>query len=222
MDLLTILSTCSLAKDFGLVLAMTMAFSHGDRFTVRAAAEVGDVELSDLSEDDDAPTTARTKEVALADLKRVVDPVVGLLPVPVAWAALYQATPADLLDACINVSIATAQLSEFERACAARGRRARSCALHAYVAAAEIPLFEMAAQDALREHAIPSAGPSVIESEAVYGASVFAGTGTPSRTRGADRVFVHTSSEPAAPKQPAPKESAAPQLRNQTKDPTTR
>ena len=204
MDLLTVLSTCSLAKDFSLVLAMAMAFSQGEPLTVRAAADVDDAVLDDTSfEDDDQGP--RTREVARAEMRRFKQPVVGLLPVPIAWAARYQHAPDDLLDACVGVSVATAQLSEFERACVGRsGRRARECVLHAYAEAADIPLFELAVLDALQaQHPSSNAADVVIETEEILGAGLFASE-VPEPVQGPNRVLVSVDPPPPPEKKPEP------------------
>jgi hypothetical protein len=202
VDLLTVLSTCSLAKDFGLVLAMAMTYSQGEPYTVRGAAAVGDVPLEDAALNSDEEPT-RTRETARADMRRFKHPVVGLLPVPVAWAARYQHAPEDLLDACTGVSIATAQLSEFERACAGRGRSTRQCALHAYVEAADIPLFELAVLDALRgQHFAEGASAVEVVTDEILGAGLFVSDAPVERVGAADRVLV--SVEPPAQKKSEP------------------
>lgn len=209
MDLLTVLASCSLAKDFGLVLAMALTYSQGEPFTVQSAADVGDVPLDDteLPADEEAP---RTRETARAEMRRLKHPVVGLLPVPVEWASRYQHTPEDLLDACAGVSVATAQLSEYERACVGHRRGARECALHAYVEAAGIPLFELAVLDALRGQHLPSnAGAVAVDTEEILGAGLFAPDGPADRVRGANRMLVSVDPPPAQPP-PPPAPATAP------------
>jgi hypothetical protein len=194
MDLLTVLSTCSLAKDFGLVLSMTMSFSHGEPYTVRAAVDATDAML-DAAALDGVETAPHTREAALSDMRRIKQPLIGLLPVPPEWAAMYQATPEELLDPCVNVSVATAQLSLYERQCAGRGRKARSCALHAYSEAAGIPFFEFAVLESLREQHLPSnSAPVLVESNDVLGASLLVDDAPSARPKGADRILVFVDS----------------------------
>jgi hypothetical protein len=211
VDLLTVLSSCSLAKDFGLVLAMALTYSKGEPYTVRAATDVGRVPLDDakLLGDAEAP---RTRDTARAEMRQLKHPIVGLLPVPVEWAARYQHTSEDLLDACAGVSVATAQLSEFERACAGRRRGARSCALHAYVEAAGIPLFELAVRDALRAQRFPSTVAVVVETDEILGADLFVPDAPAGQVNNADRVLV-PADPPPEPKKESERESNKPEGR---------
>ena len=208
MDVLAVLTQCSFAKDFGLVLAMLMHHSGGDPFVVREAdaAEVADDEYDD---DGDAQARARTREAALADMRRFERPLIGLMPVPPAWAAIYERRPEDLLDPCTNIAVATAQLSAYERRCAGR-RDPRSCALHAYAQEIEALLFELEVLDALAQDNPPRTAPAVIETSTIVGADPLV-SGTPSRGD-IGGMFVFTTPVPVpvpAPEpQPAPKPSA--------------
>jgi hypothetical protein len=196
MNLLGVLAQCSLAKDFALVLAMAMSHSGGDPYTVRSA----DVELAsddDADESTDVPGAARTREAALADIKRLRQPLIGLLPVPPEWAAIYQFRPEDLLDACINVSVATAQLSAYERRCAKR-RDARSCALHAYAQEADALLLEFEVLDALGSDSPQRVAPVKIDTPDVLGADPLV-TATPTRNEiGGMFVFTEPVQAPAS------------------------
>ena len=94
MDLLTTIATCSLANDFTLVVAMALSFSQGNPYTVKDATEVAaaplyGTELAPENADDQATAQPRTRDEAIAAIKRVeamkAQPLVGLLPVPPAW-----------------------------------------------------------------------------------------------------------------------------------------
>jgi hypothetical protein len=201
VDVLAVLSQCNFAKDFGLVLAMLMHHSGGDPFVVREAdaAEVADDEYGDAG---DAQARARTRDAALADMRRFERPLIGLMPVPPAWAAIYERRPEDLLDPCTNIAVATAQLSAYERRCAGR-RDPRSCALHAYAQEIDALLFELEVLDALAQDNPPRTAPAVIDTSTIVGADPLV-SGTPSRGD-IGGMFVFTTPAPAAEPQPTAK-----------------
>ena len=117
--------------------------------------------------------TPETLEAAVAQLRASAAhggrPLVGLMQIPVTWAQAFNREPADLFDPCINVSIGTAMLSEFDYACAkvattaaaqGKGRgRARvphtDCVARAYAQAIGIP--ELRTVIALGMHYRPAA-----------------------------------------------------------------
>jgi len=204
MDVLGVLVQCSMAKDFGLVLAMLMSHSAGDPYVVKEA-DVNEVGFDDddyAYEQDDTPEAPRTRQEALADIRRLKQPLIGLLPVPPAWAAIYQHTPEDLLDPCTNVSVATAQLSLYERKCAHR-RDPRGCALHAYAQEADAMMFEFDVLDTLAWDNLPRSAPVAVETPEILGANPMV-SGTPSRgdVRGMF-VFTEPVPPPAAPAEAA-------------------
>jgi hypothetical protein len=102
------------------------------------AAIVDNVEQNPLSiivpddqSDPSAPAAApATLEQARARVHELIaggsSPLIGLMQVPAAWAQTFGREPEELLDACVNVSIGTAMLSEFEYACARRARSTRT------------------------------------------------------------------------------------------------
>jgi hypothetical protein len=148
---------------------------------------------------------ALTRAEALAKLQSLsADPMgvdatsagvvlVGLLPVPRTWAAMYQQQEESLLDPCTNVSIASAQLSEFEESCARQGDPTE-CALQRYADAAGAPLLVEAVHEAIAAHRIDMTDESMLRS------NVFAGEDDAHRTWGADRIFVPAQTTPARPK----------------------
>lgn len=194
MDFMIALGTCSLAKDFALALALLTSFSHGEPYTVRAREDVLNAPFDDAATDDTGAPAAsdpHTKRDALAQMRRLAraHPLVGLFPVPLTWARLYHVRHEDLLDPCINVSIATARLSEFEAECT--GRESRGCALRKYVEAAGIEPFEDAVLEMLRELDLPPGPGALVETEEVLSAPVFVPEADPDgRAFGADRVFI--------------------------------
>src|SRR5438105_2595817 len=109
MDVLTAILACSLHLDDQLVRAIVEIQSEGHEFFV------GD--LTELASDD----STRTLEAARAAVARLRvkghRPAFGLMGVPPEWARAYDHDPERLWDACVNVSIGTAKLSEFDYEC---------------------------------------------------------------------------------------------------------
>jgi hypothetical protein len=68
-----------------------------------------------------------TDDAALKIVDDIVNhggrPAVGLMALPITWATRYGRTTADLFDACINISVGTAVLSEHAAECGPRRRR---------------------------------------------------------------------------------------------------
>jgi hypothetical protein len=129
MDLLTAILTCSLYVDDQLVVAMAQANSQGNAYAVVDAH----LDLSDAP----ASPPPRSREGAQARLTQLESnggvPLVGLLPVPPAWASAFGRSVSDLLDGCTNIAIGTAMLSNFAQQCATdanpRSDRARGLAM---------------------------------------------------------------------------------------------
>lgn len=209
MDLLSSIATCSLHGDSALVIAMAMAFSHGNPYTVLNVAESAldsAAEEQDVSSKPEAAGAAHARAAADAQLRDMLAddglPVVGVLPVPASWAAQFGRKPTDLLNQCINISIATAKLSEFEYACG--GRSDRSCVLREYALATGMDWLE---QDVLDELALqglskdPSAAP---DPERTATSPLTASTAEErDREWGADRLFFVLPSDPPASLSPA-------------------
>jgi hypothetical protein len=146
MDVLAAILTCSLYADDALVRAI-IDNAH-DNPLVIFTLELDPATGSSLS----APETL---DAAIAQLREVVAhgerPVIGLMQVPVTWASAFGREAADLFDPCINVSIGTAMLSEFDYMCTQSkswpgSRRSaqlptsrRTCALRRYAQAVRMP-----------------------------------------------------------------------------------
>jgi hypothetical protein len=77
-------------------------------------------DLSDLNTYDSAKSVADPHRIVDATIAKGDRPAVGFMAVPVTWAARFGRTTDDLFDGCINISIATAMVSEFEHACTLR------------------------------------------------------------------------------------------------------
>jgi hypothetical protein len=221
MDLLTVLTQCSVPTDFTLLLSLALTFSHGQPYTVKTLEELelGSEDMQQLEAESRAAeiTTASrtlTRAQALAKLRGMVDEpesadsevavLVGLLPVPLAWAAIYEQSQDALLEPCTNVSIASAQLSEFEAGCG-RKRDSRQCALEHYAEAIGVPLFADAVRDTITRQALPASTTAHIDvtTETMLASAVFAQERTAQRAWGADRLFVVVPQPQHDPEPPA-------------------
>jgi hypothetical protein len=192
VDLLTTLAACSVAKDYTLVLAMAVAFSQGNVFTVKDAREIEAPPLYEpgMVDDQEAEQTPRTRDAAVAKLARLRDAgavvAAGLLPVMPEWAAQFQRSVPDLFDPCINVSIASAMVSQFEYECDAKAGRA--CVLQRYATAAGLEGFDTLVIEAIRSHGLPAGPSAVIETEEVFSNPIYP-TEPSKRDWGADKIF---------------------------------
>ena len=144
-SIIATLLACSLHPDDALLSSVVDAFSRGNPLTV------SDVALDTLDPRDDRlaeETASATVEDARAVVNRLLSdggqPVIGLLPARPEWA-LELGKPADaLFDACSNVEVASAKLSELDYACRTLGAtptapRRRACAIDRYAAAVGQP-----------------------------------------------------------------------------------
>lgn len=114
MDILTIVLACSLHFDDELVTALIHRVSNDNPLLV------GDLVTLETRE---RLSSVPEATAAVADiLKRGGRPAVGLMALPVTWAARYGRDPEDLFDSCTNVSVGTAILSEYDHLCRTRDR----------------------------------------------------------------------------------------------------
>jgi Transglycosylase SLT domain len=196
MDLLSAIATCSLHGDVTLVIAIAMTFSQGNPYAVRNVDERA-VDSYALEQEDSlrlpvsAATKPKTRAEAEAQMRSIIAsdgvPVVGLLPVPVSWAAQFGRKPTDLFNPCINVSIATAKLSEFEYEC---GKRGRSCVLKEYASAAAMDDLEQDVLDELAVEGLSKQRTAVVETEEMLRSPLKAAAAEErDRQWGADRLF---------------------------------
>jgi TolB-like protein len=107
--LLAFILSCSVHYDDHLVEALATTLSKSNQFFV------GD--LSTLDTYDGAHSVVEARKVVEAITTRGGRPAVGFMAVPVAWASRFGRTTDDLFDGCVNIGIATAMLSEYQRGC---------------------------------------------------------------------------------------------------------
>jgi hypothetical protein len=128
MDVLAIILACSLHPDDALVRALARIQSNENIYFV------GD--LATLKTRDGLTSAADALRVAQELERQGGRPAVGLLGVPLGWAARYGRAPIELFDACTNVALATSAFAEYAQRCgppsrsthgarAKRSRRAR-------------------------------------------------------------------------------------------------
>lgn len=221
MDVLSVIATCGLHGDVTLVIAMAMMFSHGNPYMVQDVAK--DADDAYVEEEGEslrlpvarAPKAPRTRAEAEAQLRSIVSdkgaPVVGLLPVPVSWAGIFGRTPSELFNPCVNVSIATAKLSEFEYECGG-SKGTRDCVLQRYAEAAAMEDFGQDVTDELDMQGMSKQGPAVIETQEMLSAQVQTGAEDRDRQWGADRLFFAwpTAQSPKAAKSGSRESPVAP------------
>jgi hypothetical protein len=119
MDVLVaLILSCSLHPDDNLVQGLAYRMSVANQFFV------GD--LSNLNTYDSAKSTAEAMRIANAIKTAGGRPAVGLMAVPLDWAARFGRAPEDLFDGCTNISIGTAMLSDFNRLCIGGPTRTRA------------------------------------------------------------------------------------------------
>jgi hypothetical protein len=109
MDILALILACSLHPDDALVRTLVDVQSSGNVYFV------GD--LSNLQTRDGLTSADAALKVAEEIAGKGGRPAVGLLGVPIEWAAHFGRSPRDLFDGCTNIAIGTAALSEYEAAC---------------------------------------------------------------------------------------------------------
>jgi hypothetical protein len=114
MDILTIILACSLHFDDDLVAALVHKVSSDNPFLV------GD--LVTLETHDHLTTIVEAKAAVQDILRHGGRPAVGLLGIPVTWASRYGRSPDELFDACTNIAVGTAALSEYASQCSPRRR----------------------------------------------------------------------------------------------------
>jgi hypothetical protein len=126
---LAALLACSLYADDALVTAIA------DNVEQNPLSIVTPDEHSDSDAAGTAPSTIDQARAKLGEIMaRGGSPLLGLMQVPPAWARTFGREPEELFDACVNVSIGTAMLSEFDYACARHVRTARAGAVRLAVA----------------------------------------------------------------------------------------
>jgi len=186
MDVLALILACSLHADDALVRVMVDVQSGGNLYFV------GD--LATLKTNDGLTSAADALRAAEEIAKHGGRPAVGLLGVPLDWAARFGHGPLDLFDGCTNIAIGTAMFSEYADACSPRrppsqltsqprGRRRPSRHTVALVAIRSCVLSRLAT--ALGLHGTPAeilkrvdVGPTTTRGEAPPQTSSIFGDGT--------------------------------------------
>jgi hypothetical protein len=115
MDLLTAVLACSLHPDDQLVRAIVQVQSEGQQLFV------GD--LTELKGTDSARTIAEAGTLLAGVERKGHRAALGLMGVSPAWAVQFDHQPSELWGACINISVGTAKLSEFDYECRHPKRR---------------------------------------------------------------------------------------------------
>jgi hypothetical protein len=114
MDLLTVILACSLHPDDRLVEAFIRKVSDANPFFL------GD--YVSLVTHDDLTSAEEVLNLAASISQKGGRPALGLMAIPISWAARFDRTPTDLLDGCTNISIGTAMMASFASECGIRAR----------------------------------------------------------------------------------------------------
>jgi hypothetical protein len=115
VDILTVILACSLHPDDQLVEAF-----------IRKVSDANPLFFGDfvtLATHDDLTSPDQVLELAATISEKGGRPALGLMAIPLSWAARFNRQPADLLDACTNISIGTAMMASFATECAPRAGR---------------------------------------------------------------------------------------------------
>jgi hypothetical protein len=114
VDVLAVILACSLYPDDALVRALVELQSEGNVYFV------GDT--STLQSKDALKSVEDALRVAEGIRAHGGRPAVGLLGVPLDWAARYERSPRELFDGCTNIAVGTAALAEYHDSCAKHSR----------------------------------------------------------------------------------------------------
>lgn len=189
MDLLAILLSCSMYFDDDLVRAIAQSTSHANQYFV---TDVG-IEMTALD-----PPEPHSLSAALARTDEIVakggHPVLGLMQLAAAWIHSFGRTRQDAFDACTNVAIGTAMLSQFDYECgstpssapASGDRQRRPCVIKKYGDAIGMPDFVTVTNLELRFQRPAPFAEHVLDKPIFYDGSV----GAADRDWGADRILV--------------------------------
>lgn len=138
MDILTAaIIACSLHSDEALVRALVQGQSQSVQYFV-----------GDLTELKGSGAPRQREEAAALLLtveKKGHRAALGFLGIPADWAEAFGHQPADLWDACVNISVGTAKLSEFDYECRSPKRQTprptanRACIVRRFARALNLP-----------------------------------------------------------------------------------
>jgi hypothetical protein len=162
VDIAALLLACSVHADDALLLSIAYVQGKGSPYAVT------DVSLQHLEQDDAlgielTPSSAKASREAVARILAISgEPVLGLLPVRPEWANELGKSLDDMFDACSNIAIASAKLSELDYGCRAKGLRfdapaRRACTLDHYGTSLGLPALRQAV---LADLLLPSPFPS--------------------------------------------------------------
>jgi hypothetical protein len=132
--------------DDDLVRAIAQSISHSNQYFV---SDVG-IEMTSL--DPPEPHTLADAMARVGEITAKGDhPVLGLMELPPTWIDAFGRTNRDAFDACTNVAIGTAMLSQFDYECrnsapttpttSTRNGQQRACVLRKYADAVAVPEF---------------------------------------------------------------------------------
>lgn len=186
MDLLATLLSCSIYFDDDLVRAIAQSTSHANQYFV---TDVG-IEMTAL--DPPEPHTlvgamARTEEI----IAKGGRPVLGLMQLTPTWIDSFGRTNRDAFDACTNIAIGTAMLSQFDYECGLSNatatpladRQRRACVIQRYADAIGVPEFVTVTNLELRFQRPAPFADHVLDTPILFVAATESGGG-------ADRIFV--------------------------------
>lgn len=122
MDILAIILACSLHADDRLVGTLIDVQSSGNPYFV------GD--LRTLKTYDSLRSPEEALRVADDIRRHGGRPAVGLLGVPLDWAARYDRPARTLFDACTNIAVGTAAFADYDARCSVRKRTHRNSRDH--------------------------------------------------------------------------------------------
>jgi hypothetical protein len=185
VDILAIILACSLHPDDALVRTLVDAQSGN------TVLFVGD--LSTLTMNDGLRTTAEALRFVDQVRRRGGRPAVGLLGIPLDWVSRYGIRDVDLFDACTNIAVGTAALSEYYERCTGKSwrrskvspagprghspsrrlrRSARACILARFAADLGVkgaPATILKALASSKQEHSPNAGDPLPERSAIFG-----------------------------------------------------
>lgn len=186
MDLLAIVLSCSMYFDDDLVRAIAQSTSHSNEYFVTDIR----IEMTALD-----PPEPHSLEAAMARVDEITSrgghPVLGLMQLPPAWIDSFGRTNRDAFDACTNVAIGTAMLSQFDYECGVPSpagadpteRQRRACVIRKYGEASGVPDFVTVTNLELRFQRPAALAEHVLDTPILF-------VGATERGSEADRIFV--------------------------------
>ncbi len=165
MDIAALLLACSVHPDDSLLASIVFVHARGNPYAVLDVRPES-LDVTDALGLDIAPDSLPIAQAAVERIQRAGGiPVFGLLPARPEWAVEFGIPWVRLLDACTNVQVASAKLSELDYECRASGLRfdtpaRRACTLDHYGAHLVLPALRRAV---LADLTLPTAFPTSSE-----------------------------------------------------------